>query len=305
MRPAHGRTCNSKGGVMKRDLYADVSARIIAELERGAAPWIKPWSATPGQNTPQNAVSNRPYSGCNVILLWLARHRGWATPRFLTFKQAIEDGGNVRKGEHGTKVYFVKQLRVTEDDEQDARLVPMMREYTVFNVDQCDGLPDSVRAGKPMRVRNPDTRDVLADEFLRSTGADIREGHGEAYYVPSHDFISMPAFEAFKGADHFYNVAFHELTHWTGAKSRLDRDLKHRFGAREYAAEELVAELGAAFLSAEFGFDGDVRNAGYIATWIDLLKADKRAFFTACGKASRAADYLRGLALAEPATIAA
>ena len=292
---------------MKRDLYAEVSARIVAELERGAAPWVKPWSATPGQNVPQNAVTNRPYSGCNVILLWLARDRGWATPRFLTFKQALEAGGHVRKGEHGTKVYFVKQLQVKDGDGEEAetRLVPMLREYTVFNVDQCDGLPDSIRAGKPMRVRNPDTRDALADDFLRSTGADIREGHGEAYYVPSHDFISMPAFQAFKGADHFYNVAFHELTHWTGHKSRLDRDLKNRFGSRAYAAEELVAELGAAFLSAEFGFDGDVRNAGYIATWIELLKSDKRAFFTACSKASKAADYLRGLALAEPISTAA
>jgi antirestriction protein ArdC len=291
---------------MRRDIYAEVSARIVAELERGAAPWVKPWSATPGQNTPQNAVSNRPYSGCNVILLWLARNRGWASPRFLTFKQAQEAGGNVRKGEHGTKVYFVKQLQVKDGDgDGDTRLVPMLREYTVFNVDQCDGLPDSIRAGKPIRVRNPDTRDVLADDFLRSTRADIREGHGEAYYIPSHDFISMPAFQAFKGADHFYNVAFHELTHWTGHKSRLDRDLKHRFGAREYAAEELVAELGAAFLSAEFGFDGDVRSAGYIATWIELLKADKRAFFTACSKASKAADHLRGLALAESTAMAA
>jgi antirestriction protein ArdC len=282
---------------MKRDLYADVSARILAELESGAAPWVKPWSATPGQNVPQNAVSNRPYSGCNVILLWLARIRGWSTPRFLTFKQAIEAGGNVRKGESGTKVYFVKQLRVTEGEgaEQDTRLIPMLREYTVFNVDQCEGLPDSIRAGKPMRVRNPETRDALADEFLRSTGADIREGHGEAYYLPSHDFISMPAFEAFKGADHFYATAFHELTHWTGHKSRLDRDLKTRFGAHEYAAEELVAELGAAFLCAEFGFDG----------WIELLRADKRAFFTACSKAWKATDHLRSLALAEPAAVAA
>ena len=281
-------------------------ARIIAELEAGAAPWVKPWSATAGQNVPQNAVTNRPYSGCNVILLWLARSRGWSTPRFLTFKQAIEAGGNVRKGEHGTKVYFVKQLQIKDGDgEDDTRLVPMLREYTVFNVDQCENLPDRVKAGKPMRVRNPDTRDALADEFLRSTGADIREGQGEAYYVPSHDFISMPAFEAFKGADHFYNVAFHELTHWTGHKSRLDRDLKNRFGSRDYAAEELVAELGAAFLCAEFGFDGDVRNAGYIATWIELLRADKRAFFTACSKASKAADYLRGLALAERPEIAA
>jgi antirestriction protein ArdC len=290
---------------VKRDLYAEVSARIVAELERGAAPWIKPWSATAGQNVPQNAVTNRPYSGCNVILLWLARNRGWATPRFLTFNQASNAGGNVRKGEHGTKVYFVKQLQIKDDEATEARLVPMMREYTVFNVDQCENLLDSITAGKPMRVRNPDTRDVLADQFLQSTAADIREGHGEAYYVPSHDFISMPAFAAFKGADHFYNVTFHELTHWTGHKSRLDRDLKHRFGERAYAAEELVAELGAAFLSAEFGFDGDVRSAGYIATWIELLKTDKRAFFTACNRASKAAEYLRGLALAEPMATAA
>jgi antirestriction protein ArdC len=292
---------------MKRDLYGEVTARIITELERGAAPWVKPWSATPGQNVPQNAVTNRPYSGCNVILLWLARNRGWATPRFLTFKQALELGGHVRKGEHGTKVYFVKQLQIKDSDREggDTRLVPMLREYTVFNVDQCENLPDGVKAGKLMRVRNPDTRDILADEFLLSTGADIREGHGEALYVPSGDFISMPAFEAFKGSDHFYNVAFHELTHWTGHKSRLDRDLKNRFGSRDYAAEELVAELGAAFLCAEFGFDGDVRNAGYIASWIELLKADKRAFFTACSKASKAADYLRRLALAEPPAAAA
>jgi antirestriction protein ArdC len=292
---------------VKRDLYAEVSARIVAELERGAAPWVKPWSATPGQNVPQNAVTNRPYSGCNVVLLWLARGRGWPTPRFLTFKQALEAGGHVRKGEHGTKVYFVKQLQVKDGagEEAEMRLVPLLREYTVFNVSQCDGLPDSVQIGKPMRVRNPDTRDALADEFLLATGADIREGHGEAYFVPSHDFISMPAFMAFKGADHFYNVVFHELTHWTGHKSRLDRDLKNRFGSRDYAAEELVAELGAAFLSAEFGFDGDLRHAGYLVTWIELLKADKRAFFTACNKASKAADYLRGLALAEPTVAAA
>jgi antirestriction protein ArdC len=269
-----------------RDLYSEVSARIVAELERGAAPWVKPWSATAGLNVPQNAVTNRPYSGTNTILLWLARNRGWATPRFLTFKQALDAGGHVRKGEHGTKVYFVKQLQIKDGEEADARLVPMMREYTVFNVEQCENLPTSIAAGRPMRIRNPDTRDALADQFLRSTGADIREGHGEAYYALGQDFISMPAFAAFRGADHFYNVAFHELTHWTGHQSRLDRDLKHRFGERAYAAEELVAELGAAFLSAEFSFDGDVRSAGYIANWIELLKSDKRAFFTACSQAS-------------------
>ena len=208
---------------MRRDLYTEVSERILVELQRGALPWIKPWSATSGQNVPQNAVTNQPYSGCNIILLWLARNRGWATPRFLTYKQAQEAGGHVRAGEKGTKVYFVKQLQITdgEGEEADTRLVPMMREYTVFNIDQCDGLPDSIRSAKPMRVRNPDAQYTLADEFLRSTRADIREGHGEAMYVPSRDFVSMPSFAAFKGADHFYSTAFHELTHWTGHKSRL------------------------------------------------------------------------------------
>jgi antirestriction protein ArdC len=292
---------------IKRDLYSEVTSRILAELEAGAAPWVKPWSATPGQNVPQNAVSNRPYSGCNVVLLWLTRRNGWATPRFLTFKQAQEVGGSVRKGERGTKVYFVKQLRVTEskEGEEAERLVPMMREYTVFNVAQCEGLPASVVEGKPARVRNPDTRDAIADEFLAATRAVIREGGGEAYFAPGADFLSMPAFAAFKGADHFYGVAFHELAHWTGHKTRLDRDLKGRFGQAAYAAEELIAELGAAFLAAEFSFDGDVRHAGYIANWITLLRSDKRAFFTAASKAQAAADYLRGLALAEPIAEAA
>jgi antirestriction protein ArdC len=293
---------------MKRDFYAEVSARIIAELEAGAAPWTKPWSATSGANTPCNAVTNRPYSGCNVVLLWMAQAAGYRTPRFLTFKQALKLGGNVRKGERGTKVYFVKQLQVRDervDDNASTRLIPMMREFTVFNVDQCEKLPDTINTGKPMRVRNPDTRDELADAFLCSTGADIREGHGEAYYLPSRDFISMPAFAGFKGADHFYSTAFHEVVHWTAHKSRLDRDLKNRFGSRNYAGEELVAELGAAFLCAEFGFDGDLRHAGYIAHWIELLKADKRAIFTACSQASKAADFLRGLALVEPTEVAA
>jgi antirestriction protein ArdC len=197
-----GRISSSQRVLMKRDSYAEVSTRIIAELEAGAAPWIKPWSATPGANTPCNAATNRPYSGCNVVLLWMAQAAGYRTPRYLTFKQALELGGHVRKGERGTRVYFVKQFEVRDDaDEAPARLIPTMREYTVFNVDQCENLPDSVNTGRPMRVRNPDTRDELADAFLCSTGADIREGHGEACYIPSRDFISMPAFAGFSGAD--------------------------------------------------------------------------------------------------------
>jgi antirestriction protein ArdC len=287
---------------MKRDLYEDVSRRIVAELEAGAAPWIKPWSASPGANTPCNAATNRPYSGCNVVLLWMAQTAGYRTPRFLTFKQALELGGNVRKGERGTKVYFVKQLQVRDkgaEDDTTTRLVPMLREYTVFNVDQCENLPAHVVTLGDVKPRNVDERDATIDEFLASSGATITEGAGEAYYRPGNDIISLPRFEAFKNAAHFYSTAFHELGHWSGHPSRLARDLRHRFGERAYAAEELVAELCSAFLCAEFSIDGDLRHAGYIQNWIGLLKADSRAFFTACSKAQAAANYLRGLALAD------
>jgi antirestriction protein ArdC len=293
---------------MKRDLYTEVSARIIAELEAGAAPWVKPWSATAGANTPCNAVTNRPYSGCNVVLLWMAQAAGYRTPRYLTFKQALEFGGHVRKGEHGTKVYFVKQLQVRDEGGEQgdaARIIPMLREYTVFNVDQCGGLPNRVLTVGQIKERNPDRRDETIDAFLATSGANIREGAGEAYYRPGDDFISLPQFGSFKSAAHFYGVAFHEIGHWTGHRSRLDRDLRHRFGERAYTAEELVAELCAAFLCAEFSIDGDLRHAGYIASWIGLLKADPRAFFTACGRAQAAADFLRGLALRDAAPAAA
>jgi antirestriction protein ArdC len=257
-------------------------------------------------NHPHNAATGRPYSGCNIVLLWIAAQtHGFVTPRYLTFKQAIELGGNVKKGEHGTKVYFVKKLIVKDKTSElpDAtRSVPMMREYTVFNVSQCEGLPERIVNKTPKAPRNKDSRDETVDAFLTSTGADIREGAGEAFYIPSKDYISMPVFGAFKNADNFYATVFHELGHWTGAKARLDRDLKGRFGNASYAAEELVAEMCAAFLCAEFSFDSELRHAGYIAHWIQLLRSDDRAFFTACSKAQAAADYLRQRALAESET---
>ncbi len=240
--------------------------------------------------------------------LWMAASAGYRTPRYLTFKQAQELGGNVRKGEHGHTVVFVKRLTVADKSdgaaEGDTKLIPMMKAYTVFNVDQCEGLPDRVMTLGEIKARNPDERDAVADEFLTASGASIREGFGEAYYRPGDDYISLPAFAAFKSAATFYSTAFHELGHWTGHKSRLDRDLRNRFGEKAYAAEELVAELCAAFLCAEFSIDGGLRHAGYIASWISLLKADSRAFFTAASKAQAAADYLRGVILADQAQAA-
>jgi antirestriction protein ArdC len=279
-----------------RNLYIEVTQRIIAELERGAAPWVKPWAATPGRNTPHNAATGRPYSGINVMLLWMTHYE---TPAFLTYKQALALGGNVRKGEHGTKVYFVKPVaaKPKDGDEANGKGYMVLREYTVFNVAQCENLPPRIIAPKAVKAGNE--RDLTIEAFIQATGADYREGAGgdRAFYSPGGDFVAMPAFAAFKTAAGYYGTAFHELGHWTGGKARLGRDFAGRFGDRAYAAEELVAELTAAYLCAEFDIDGELRHAGYIESWITLLKDDPKAIFTAASKAQQAADHLRGLAL--------
>jgi len=295
---------------MKTDLYETVTATILAQLEAGAAPWVKPWASTGGGALPCNATTGRTYSGVNIPLLWIAQQEGnFPSARWLTFKQAIDAGGNVRKGEKGTTVVFVSAMEKeeeTDNGETETRRIPFLKKFTVFNVAQCENLPAAVVAGEAAPAPlNSEARRALADEFLATTGAEIREGHGQACYVPSRDMILMPAFESFRSADHYYATAFHELGHWTGHEKRLDRTFGKRFGDHAYAAEELVAELCAAFLCAEFGFDGDLRHAGYIGHWIALLKSDKRAFCTAAAKAQQAADHLRALALAEPAAIAA
>lgn len=289
---------------MKRDLYQNVTDRIVAAMESGTMPWQRDWSIA-GSTVPMNATTERPYSGINVLLFWLAADAGYAKPRYLTFKQALEAGGNVRKGEHGTKVYFYKQLTVADKASGEDKQIPMLREYTVFNVAQCEGLSDRVTHGEQAAPRNQDQREADADAFIKSTGADFREGTGTPCYVPSKDFVSMPAFSAFNSRPAFYATAFHELTHWTGAKPRLDRDFSGRFGTHAYALEELVAEIGAAFLCAEFGFDVISRSAAYLDNWLKAIKDNPRAIFTAASKASKAAEYLRGLAIAEPAAVAA
>jgi antirestriction protein ArdC len=273
-------------------------------METGTMPWQKAWSSA-GSSLPMNAATERPYSGINVVLFWMAQDAGYAKPRYVTFKQALEAGGNVRKGEHGTKVYYFKQLTVEDKASGEEKQIPMLREYTVFNVAQCENLPDKIVHGSEFKPRNRDGREADADAFIRATGADFREGAGVPCYVPSRDFISMPQFAAFHSRPDFYATAFHELTHWTGAKHRLERDFSGRFGTHAYALEELVAEIGAAFLCAEFGFDVVSRSASYLDGWLKACKENPRAIFAAASHASKAAEYLRGLALAEPMALAA
>lgn len=280
-------------------MYQKVTDKIVAQLEAGTMPWIRPWSATAGRNTPQNAITGRPYSGINTVLLWDTINHGFTVPRFLTFKQCNSAGGRVKKGQNGFKIYFVKKLSVakSELETEETRNITMLREYTVFNISQCENLPESLINPGPAKVYNKEERIDLADEYTQSLGADIRHGSGEAYYAPGPDFVTIPDWESFHSQEAYYNVLFHELTHWTAHKSRLDRDLKGRFGQAAYAAEELIAELGAAFQCAEFGFDTTSRSSSYINSWIKLLKKDNRALFTAASKASKAVDYLKQKAL--------
>jgi antirestriction protein ArdC len=292
-----------------RNLHSEVTLRILTELKAGAIPWRRPWSETPGRNTPCNGATGRKYNGVNVVLLWMVmQSHNWPTARYVTFKQALELGGHVRKGEHGFKIYFVKDLKVAEESEDAAepnvRSVRMLKEYTVFNVAQCEGLPARVTAPPVIKPRHRDARDPPIEEFIATTGANISESGDHASFFPLTDSIMMPAFAAFDSAGAYYGTLFHELVHWTGHKTRLDRDLTKRFDTQAHAAEELIAELAAAFLCAEFDIDGDPRLSGYIQHYIALLEGDPKAFFTAASKAQQAVDYLRELALREPAQAA-
>lgn len=271
------------------DLYQSVTDTIIKELEAGAVPWTKPWRNNPSAIgvMPQNAATGHGYRGINVPLLWHAQHtHGWPTAGFMTYKQALTLGAQVRKGEKSTTIVFTKKLRIKDKETEDEKTVGMLRNYNVFNNAQIDGLEPA----KP-----PETRPVVP--FIEATKADIRYGP-QPMFVPSQDFIAMPSLSDFKDEAHYHATVFHETGHWSGAKQRLDRDLEGRFGTRKYAAEELVAEFTAAFLCAHLGIRGELRHAGYIDTWLELLRHDNRAIFTAASKAQEAADYIR--AFSEP-----
>jgi antirestriction protein ArdC len=279
-----------------RDIHQEVTDRIVAALETGVAPWVKPWKETKGGTMPHNAVTRRAYSGVNVLLLWIAaQEKGYAGSGWLTFKQAKELGGNVRKGEKATNIVFMKPLTFTETTEggdTEEKSVLLARGYAVFNIEQCDGLPERIHSQKADNLVEVET-DAAFNAWVAGTGASLRHGGNRACYSPSHDAITMPKPEQFRDLNSYKATLLHELTHWTGHKSRLDRNLRNRFGSQEYAAEELVAELGAAFLCAELQVDGQLQHAEYIASWLKVLKADKRAIFTAASAASKAANYLK------------
>lgn len=284
-----------------RNLHKEITDRIVARLKAGVVPWRQPWSGKGFGVMPRNACTQRAYSGANVILLWSrAQESGFQAPLWLTFKQALELGGNVRKGEKGETVIYVSKVIRTDDATGERRAIPFLKAYTVFNVAQCDNLPAKVTIGEAVKAANPNTRDDIAEAFVASTGATVRHGEARAYYSPAGDFVNMPAFETFVNASRYYGVAFHELGHWTGAEKRLNRTFGKRFGDRSYAVEELVAELTSAFLCGEFGFDNDGVDADYIATWIKLLEDHEKVIVAAAAAASRAVEFMREAAIAAP-----
>jgi antirestriction protein ArdC len=272
-----------------RAIYESVTNQIIAELKAGAIPWTQPWkNQHRGGVMPQNAATGRPYSGVNIPILWHAAHiNGFPSHEWMTFQQAIQRSASVRKGSKGTTVVFTTRIE-RDDDVDDKTPRSMLKTYHVFNVDQIEGLPDP-----PSPPANKIESVEVADAFIQATGADIRLGGSKACYVPTHDFVALPPKEAFENTESFYAVSLHELGHWSGSEKRLNRNLDNRFGTRAYAAEELIAELNAAFLCAHLGITGELRHAGYIDDWICLLSEDKRAIFTAASKASEAANFLR------------
>ena len=289
-------------GEPRISLYDEVTARIIAELEGGRFPWAQPWSAAlasggAGCALPRNALTARPYSGINVLILWGAviEHR-WPSQSWLTFRQAQEAGGRVRKGEHGVTIVYAD--RFTPDAERQrasrdgdaAKSVPFLKRFTVFNVAQCDGLRPGL-ATDPAPL--PECEIVpVAEEVIQASGVTFRIGGDKAFYAPDPDTVVVPPQPAFFVPVNYYRTCLHELIHATGHPKRLVRDLKNAFGSKDYAREELVAEMGSAFLCAALGIVPTVRHADYIGAWLEVLRDDSRAIFRAASAASKAADWL-------------
>jgi antirestriction protein ArdC len=295
---------------MRADIYQRITDQIVSELENGVRPWLKPWHAehAAGRITRPLRGNGIPYQGINVLMLWSAAiEKGYAAPVWMTFKQASALKASVRNGEHGSLVVYADKIVRTEADittgDEAERAIPFMKGYTVFNVEQIDGLPEHYYAKPDIQI-NSVQRISHAEDFFAATGANVVHGGSRACYIPSTDNIHMPCIDVFRNAESYYATLAHETTHWTRHTSRLDRDFgRKRFGDEGYAMEELVAELGSAFLSADLDLTSELRidHASYIASWIKVLKGDKRAIFTAASHAQRAADFLYGLQVAAPA----
>ncbi len=285
--------------VKDNSVYGIITERMISLLEQGTVPWQKPWHG--GDQIPQNLITRKPYRGVNVFLLHATSYQ---SPYWLSFKQAKELGGYVRQGEKACPVVFWKWLDVADEQTNEAKRVPFLRYYSVFNVAQCDDIPpDKIPTlSGSQRAHNPieEAERIIAQMPKRPA---IQQGGARACYRPSLDRVEIPTPETFRSGQGFYSVLFHELTHSTGHESRLNRKGVcgtdgewSSFGSTPYAREELVAEMGAAFLCGHVGIvERTIENsAAYVQSWLQRLKDDNRLVVQAAAQAQKAADYILG-----------
>lgn len=275
---------------MSNNIYQQVTDSIIAELEKGAMPWVKPWRAD--NTADRNVITGKPYQGINRLLLGMSgMAKGYTSPLWATYDQWQQLGGQVRKGEKAVQGVFFTPCAKKKGADGEESTYMLLKPFWVFNAAQVDGvtIKQAETENKPFNAIEQ------AEARIVKTGANLSFGGDAAFYMPSTDSIRMPNKTAFDTESSYYATAFHELTHWTGAKHRLDRNLSGRFGNPAYAFEELVAEIGAAYLCADYGIQGELRHAGYIQSWLKACREDNKAIFRAAALAQKAADYINGL----------
>ena len=280
----------------KADVYEQITNAIVSAIEEGADKYEMPWHAL---STPLNAISRKPYRGVNVLMLWATvQKQAYTSNEWATYRQWQEAGAQVRKGERSTTVVFWKFYDRSEEQQEDVdapedRPRCFARCYHVFNASQVDGYVPQVAEQLPESARIEN-----AERFFASLPAVVKHGGDRAFYSPMGDFIKMPPFAQFKSPEAYVSTKAHEFGHWSGAVSRLNRDLSGRFGDERYSMEELIAELTSCFVCADLGIQSEPRvdHAPYIASWLRVLKGDKKAIFTAASKAQEAASYLQQLA---------
>lgn len=303
----------TRSNVERADIYQDVTDQIIEMLEQRVRPWSPSWASAATSFPLRSCGKN--YQGINILLLWAqSMARGYANPYWMTFKQALELGANVRKGERGTRIVYAGSIsrkdengQAVEDDSE--RRISFLKRYTVFNVEQIEGLPDGQYPTPQPVIQNRDQRDRRLDALFRAYGVAIIEKDGGAFYSPASDSITMPRFDRFTSGNAFYATLAHEAVHSTGHRDRLNRETLLKYGTSTAirAKEELCAEIGAAFLCAALGMEPSERedHAAYLASWLTVLRGDKRAIFQAATAAQAASDFILAAAEAAPAQRAA
>ena len=276
---------------MIKDIYQEITNSITLDLEHGTPVWEKPWEKG-FSGFPKNEFSKSIYSGINTVILWNRQGDiGADSSQWLTFRQAQNLGGHIKKGKKAIRIIFYKQIKVEDEDTGEEKEIPVIKPHPVFNLSQCEGLDHL--------LKTPDEREqtfqdeTTAEELIKNSQAKIKIANfNKAIYTPSKDKISMPRKSQFKTKEGFYSTMFHELSHWTGHRLRLNRKINNKFGTKSYAFEELVAEISASFLCCHLGFRYSTQHSAYVKSWVRLLKEDKKAIFKASSQAQKATKLI-------------